>query len=114
MLNKNNLSVSTTTSSSFLSKEDDEEEEEEDHDYEDNLIESNFIEDLKINPTSCAFLSNDDSKCLTNEQVYQLLNNQSDLMKFTKSIEQRINKHNEQICTSIDLSSYFIKIFSNR
>jgi hypothetical protein len=105
LLNKNNLT--TTTISSIVSDED----EDEDPDYDDNLLESNFLEDLKINPTSCAFLSNDDSKCLTNEQVYNLLNNRSDLMKLTKPIEQQINKPNERTCASIDLSSCFFSNF---
>jgi hypothetical protein len=104
LLNKNKFSLTTT--SSFLSKDNENEDDDEDHDYDDNLIESNFIEDLKINPTNCAFLSNDDTNCLTNEQVYHLLNNRSDLVKFTKSIEQQISKFNGQTCTSIDLSLY--------
>jgi hypothetical protein len=60
-------------------------------------------------------VSTNDEKCLTNEQVYNLLNNQIDLMKFSKPIEQQINKPNEQICTSIDLSSFFFfkKFFKN-
>ena len=102
LLKKTNLTLTTTTPSSILS----EDEEEDDHDYDDNLLESNFLEDLKINPTACAFLSNDETKCLTNEQVYGILNNRSDLMKLPKSIEQQINKPNEQTCTSIDLSSF--------
>ncbi len=87
-----------------LNKED----EIEDEDYEDSIIESNLLEDLKTNPESCAFLSSNENKCLTNEQVYKLLNNQSDLIKFSKTIEQQINKPNEQMCTSIDLSLCFL------
>jgi len=102
LLNKPN--ISTTTISPLLLLEDDEDE---DPDYEDNLTESYLLEDLKANPDSCAFLLNNEKNCLTNEQVYQLLNNRSDLMKFSKSIEQQIIKPTEQICTSIDLSSFF-------
>ncbi len=99
LLNKTKIPL-TTTSSLLLN--DDEEEEDDD----DNLIESNLLEDLKTNPDSCAFLPTNENKCLTNERVYQLLNNRSDLMKFSKSIEHQINKPNEQICTSIALSSF--------
>ena len=105
LLKKANLSFTTT--SSYLAKDEQEEEEE---DYEDSLLESTLLEDLKTDPTVCAFLSNDDGKCLTNEQVYHLINDRSDLMKFPKSIEQQINKPNEQVCTSIDLSAYFFPI----
>jgi hypothetical protein len=102
LLNKNNiLSARTTTTSSLLLKE----EEDEDLDYDDHLIESNLLEDLQTNPDACAILSNNENQCLTNEQVYNLLKNRSDLMKFPKLIEQQIIKPNEQICTSIGLSS---------
>jgi len=64
-----------------------------------------------MNPDSCAFLSNNNNdKCLTNAEVYKYLYNKSDLMKLSKSIEQQINKPNEQICTSIALSSLLIFI----
>jgi len=109
-LSKRNLSSTISTTISSLLNED----EDEDLDYEDILTESNLIEDLKTNPDSCAYLSNNEDKCLTNEQVYKYLYNKSDLMKFSKSIEQQINKPNEQICTSIALSSLLIFILSKK
>jgi hypothetical protein len=110
---KKRPSTTTTLSSSILNKNDAEDDEV--LDYEDNLAESHLLEDLKSNPDSCAFLSSNEYKCLTNEQVYHLINNQSDLMKIPKPIEQQIHKPNEQMCTSIDLSSLLIfpKFFKN-
>ncbi|CAF4946392.1 unnamed protein product [Rotaria sp. Silwood1] len=90
-----------------------EEEEDEDADYDDNLNESYLLEDLRNSLDSCAFLSSDQNKCLTNKQVYELLHNQSDLIRFSKTIEQQMNKPHEQICTSIDLSSFYFSIFQN-
>lgn len=95
------LSTTTIPSSSLLLDYEDEED-------EDNLSESNLLEDFKLNPNSCAFPSTNDDQCLTNEQVYHLLNNRSDLMEFSKTIDKKINNPNEQICTSIDLSLCFI------
>ncbi|CAF4102545.1 unnamed protein product [Rotaria socialis] len=88
-------------------------EEDEDLDYDDNLTESYLLEDLRNSIDSCAFLSKNDHKCLTNQRVYQLLNNKSDLIKFSKTIEQQINKPNEQMCTSIDLNRHYEVYFES-
>ncbi|CAF5200731.1 unnamed protein product, partial [Rotaria magnacalcarata] len=88
-------------------------EEDEDLDYDDHLMESYLLEDLRNSLDSCAFLSKTDRQCLTNQQVYQLLNNKSDLIKFSKTIEQQINKPNEQMCTSIDLNRHYEVYFES-
>ncbi|CAF3558272.1 unnamed protein product [Rotaria sp. Silwood1] len=90
-----------------------EEEEDEDADYDDNLNESYLLEDLRNSLDSCAFLSSDQNKCLTNKQVYELLHNQSDLIRFSKTIEQQMNKPHEQICTSIDLNRHYEVYFES-
>lgn len=84
------------------------EEEDEDLDYDDNLSESYLKEDYQSSFNSCAFISSNEKQCLTNSQVYNLLKKKSDLIKFSKTIEQQINIPNEQMCTSIDLSKLLI------
>jgi hypothetical protein len=49
--------------------------------------------------------------CLTNRGVYGLLSNQSDLMKVSKTIEKQLNRPNEHMCTSIDLSMSLFFIY---
>lgn len=93
--------------SSSISNINKDEQDDEDVDYDDNINESYFFEDLRNTFDQCAFESSTKTKCLTNRQVYKLLNNKSDLIKFSKVIEQQINNPNEQMCTSIDLSLLF-------
>lgn len=104
-----NFARERSISSSTLSSEtnvDEEEEEEDEDDEEDTIEESNLREDLVNKPDDCAFTSSYQKKCLSNQQVYHLLNNRSDLIKVSKSIQYQINKPNEQMCTSIDLSKH--------
>ncbi|CAF0882361.1 unnamed protein product [Adineta steineri] len=107
----NKTKTSSTPSSNNNNNDDDDDDD--DLDYEDNINESILLEDYKTNLNSCAFLSNNDDKCLTNEQVYKLLNNKSDLIKFSKIIEHQINKPNEQMCTSIDLNRHYEVYFES-
>lgn len=102
-----NLSTSTTTLAPSLRDHNDEEEEEDDEntDY-DNIVETTLLEDFKADPDKCAFSTINEKKCLTNVDVYNLLYNQSDLLKLSKTIDQQINKPDERICTSIDLSAF--------
>ncbi|CAF3652461.1 unnamed protein product, partial [Rotaria sordida] len=102
------------TSSSLNINKQEEVEEDEDLDYDDNINESYLLEDLRNGFDSCAFLSSSNQdKCLTNKQVYQSLNNKSDFIKFSKTIEQQINKPNEQMCTSIDLNRHYEVYFES-
>ncbi|UJR30169.1 hypothetical protein I4U23_017709 [Adineta vaga] len=90
-----------------------EQDEDDDLDYDDSISESSLLEDLRNAPNACAFSTTTEDKCLTNKQVYSLLNNQSDLIKFSKVIEQQINKPHEQICTSIDLNRHYEVYFES-
>ena len=99
----------STTPSFEINKNSHDEEQDDDQD-EELLDESILFEDLINNPDSCAFPTTIEKTCLTNQQVYNSLNNQSVLIQFSKSIEQQLNKPNEQRCTSIDLSSFRLKI----
>lgn len=110
---KANISSSTSTRSSFLSKPDDEDNDDDDSDYEDTLLESDFYDDLKSNANTCAFSSSNDQQCLTNTQVYRLIDNRSDFLRFSKQIEQKISKPNEQVCTSIDLNRHYEVYFES-
>ena len=112
LLQNKNISITTTIQSSFLPKQP-LDEEEDDLDYDENLLESDFYEDFKLNSNACAFSSSNDQQCLTNVQVYQLINNQSDLLRLSKTIEQKIYKPNEQICTSIDLNRHYEVYFES-
>lgn len=116
--NKRNLSslTTTTTTTTFLGKQDAEDNDDDDSDYDDNFLESDFIDDLKSNANTCAFSSNNDQDCLSNTQVYRLIDNRSDFLRFSKQIEQKISKPNEQSCTSIDLNRHYEVYFesSNR
>jgi hypothetical protein len=84
--------------------DDDDEENEIDRNYEETLTVDSLLEDLTVSPDECAFPSINQNKCLTNRQVYRLINNRTDLMKVSRDIEQQLYKSNEQMCTSIDLS----------
>ena len=77
-----------------------------DDDYlsEEDLNPQNFIEDFVNNPDECAFPSSRQTRCLTNREVFRLMNNRSDLLKTSRTIERNLFKPNEQMCTSIDLS----------
>lgn len=65
-----------------------------------------LLEDLRMNPNECAFLSTKQKTCLTNKEVYRLLKNRSDLFLTSDTIEKNLNKPNEHTCTSIELSNY--------
>ncbi len=79
--------------------------EEDEDDFDDDSINlTHLLEDLRNSPNECAFPSLSQNKCLSNKQVYELIKNQSDLMKISKAIEQKLHKPNEHMCTSIDLS----------
>ncbi len=82
----------------------DTQEDEEDFGDDDSINLTYLLEDLRNNPNDCAFPSLSQNKCLSNKQVYELIKNQSDLMKISKAIEQKLHKPNEHMCTSIDLS----------
>ncbi|CAF1203962.1 unnamed protein product, partial [Adineta ricciae] len=89
------------------------EEEDEDLDYDDSISQSDLLKDLEASSDTCAFPSNTEEKCLTNKQVYNLLNNTSDPIRFGKAIEHQINKPHEQICTSIDLNRHYEVYFES-
>lgn len=74
-------------------------------DDEDMYNESDLQEDLINNADTCAFPSTSEEPCLSNKQVYHLLNNRSDLFQFAKGVEQQLKKPQEQMCTGIDLST---------
>ena len=79
-----------------------------DYDYDDDLTEFDLLEDLRNSFDVCAFSATYTEQCLTNKQVYELLHDQSDLINFSPAIEQQIMKPHGQICTSIDLSLFFL------
>jgi hypothetical protein len=87
-----------------LSNDETIDDDDDDDDDSDTLNVAHLREDLINSLDACAFSSSNENKCLTNEQVYRLLNNQSDLIQFSKTIEQQLNKPDERMCTSIDLS----------
>ena len=106
IINKSKSSLSTKAP--LLINDIDPFDEEQDDDEESISVE-NFLEDFYNNPHDCAFPSSTTHQCVTNEQVYQMIHNRSDLMKVSTSIEQQLHKPHEHICTSIDLSNFFIK-----
>lgn len=101
---KKNPSTTTISSSFVNANQNDYDDDENENEDEEIINEFNFRKDLLDNLDSCAFTSINQKECLTNEQVYQLLNNQSDLVKFSKTIEYQLYKPDEQMCTTIDLS----------
>lgn len=105
IINKSKLS--SATNSPLIINQIDTENEEDDNDFEDDydLNLANLLEDLRYNPDECAFPSSRQNQCLTNKQVYKLLYNKSDLMKTSQTIERQLQKPNEHMCTSIDLST---------
>jgi hypothetical protein len=94
VISKSNVSVSTPI----------EEEEEDDDDDDEQLNVASLLEDLTINSDQCAFPSTNEQRCLSNKQVYRLINNHSELIKVSRNIEQQLFKPHERMCTSIDLS----------
>jgi hypothetical protein len=84
----------------------DTEDDEDDFDHDDTITMTNLLDDLAHSPNDCAFPSSTQTKCLTNNQVYRLIKNKSDLMKISKTIDKQLHKPNEHMCTSIDLSMY--------
>ena len=102
-INKNKIS---SIGNAYDHREEQETIEEDDDDYlsEDDLNPKHFIEDFHNNPDECAFPSSRQHRCLTNRQVFRLLNNRSDLLQTSRTIEQKLVKSDEQMCTSIDLS----------
>ena len=99
--------VSSTVGPDSLSYVDPEDENDEDDEQDDGSFDVKTLrEDFDANTNECAFSTTNSSRCLTNGDVFQLIDNRSDLMKVSKSIEQQIHKANEQICTSIDLSAF--------
>ena len=79
-------------------------EDEIDFDYDNIINKEDLLEDLKYNPNGCAFRSLSHKKCLTNQQVYGLLKNQSNFLQISATIEEQLHKPNEHMCTFIDLS----------
>lgn len=79
-------------------------------DYDETLSEPDLQEDLKSNPNGCAYGSPNQRNCITNQQVYNLLSNQTDFLKISKTIELQLQKPNEHMCTSIDLSMYQLEV----
>ena len=100
IINKNEVS-----SLSNQSDHDEGDGEEEDFLSEEDFNLQHLFEDFRSNPDACAFPSSKQRKCLTNRQVFRLLNNRSDLLKTSRTIEQKLSKPNEHMCTSIDLST---------
>ncbi|CAF2450277.1 unnamed protein product [Rotaria sp. Silwood2] len=111
--NKSKIPLSTKSplSSSPMNKK--YEEEEDESDYDDNLNEIDLKLDLISNPNGCVFVSSSQNKCLTNQQVYSLLSNKTDLMKISKPIEEQLYKPNEHMCTSIDLNRHYEVYFES-
>jgi hypothetical protein len=103
-INKQKLSLSTRSPLLNRFVETDDEEQESERDYEENLTVSSLLEDLINNPDGCAFPAVNQNRCLSNRQVYQLLDNHIELMKVSHKIEEQLYKPNEQMCTSIELS----------
>lgn len=117
IINKNKLS---SIDNQFDHRKDDRilpttDEEDEDDDYlsDEDLNPKYFIEDFQNNPDECAFPSSRQNQCLTNRDVFRLLNNRSDLLKTSRTIEQKLVKPDEPMCTSIDLSKSLKNFSSN-
>ena len=104
IISKSKISQLTASSLANSYAHGDDEQDEFDRDYEENLTVKALLEDLTSNQDRCAFPSVNDNQCFSNKQVYGLVNNRSDLMKISRSIEQQLYKPNEQMCTSIHLS----------
>lgn len=102
--------VSVSTRSPFLT---DEIEDDTDREYDEQLTVAGLLEDLTINPDQCAFPSSSQQRCLSNKQVYQLINNHTELMKVSRNIEQQLFKPNEHMCTSIDLNRHYEVYFES-
>ncbi|CAF3371762.1 unnamed protein product [Rotaria sp. Silwood1] len=111
--NKSKTLLSTQPPSLYNQTNKKHEEEEDDFDYEDSLNEIDLKLDLLANPNGCAFVSPRQNKCLTNQQVYTLLSNTSDFMKISKTIEEKLYKPNEHMCTSIDLNRHYEVYFES-
>ncbi|CAF0835282.1 unnamed protein product [Rotaria sordida] len=118
----NKSKISLTTKSSLLinqiNKNHEEQEgeiddDDDDSDYDVPLNEIELKVDLVSNPNACAFVPSSRSQCLTNQQVYTLLHNTTDLMKISKTIEEQLYKPNEHMCTSIDLNRHYEVYFES-
>ena len=103
IINKSKVSVSTR-SPLLADRSSEIDEEENERDYDEQVTVGSLLEDLTINPDQCTFPSTDHHRCLSNRQVYQLINNHSELMKVSRTIEGQLYKPHEHMCTSIDLS----------
>lgn len=102
IINKNK--ISSINKLPLSTNDDSGEDDDDDYLSEEDLNPRNFIEDFANNPDECAFPSSRQTRCLTNREVFRLMNNRSDLLKTSRTIERNLFKPHEQSCTSIDLS----------
>lgn len=104
IINKNKISSSINNKLPLSVNNAYDDDDDDDYLSEEDLTPQNFLEDFTNNLDECAFPSSRQTRCLTNQQVFRLMNNRSDLLKTSRIIEQNLFKPNEQMCTSIDLS----------